>query len=134
MTIALLPAFFQGDHGDDAFYLDVTENIWVAVTVLGMFVGNAIGSVGLGFLSQRKGYQFAYKLLCPAFLVVFAFYMAPMGNVSFLVLRTISAVLFPGPVVLSKITRNSRQTFKGVFKYIPMITSLVWFNQVKKSG
>ena len=41
MTIALLPAFFQGDHGDDAFYLDVTQNTWVAVTVLGIFVGKA---------------------------------------------------------------------------------------------
>ncbi len=129
MTIALLPSFFQGGSLDK-FYLDLAGNTWVAVTVLGMFLGNAVGSVGLGFLMQRKSYHFSFKILCISFLATFAFYMIPMGNAAFLALRTVSAILFPGPVVLSKITQNTRQSYREVFKHIPMATSLVWFNQV----
>mmetsp|Transcript_29455 Transcript_29455/g.58926 ORF Transcript_29455/g.58926 Transcript_29455/m.58926 type:complete len:629 (-) Transcript_29455:200-2086(-) len=128
MTIALLPSFFQGGSFDK-FYLDLAENMWVAVTVLGMFLGNAVGSVGLGFLMQKKSYHFTFKILCISFLATFAFYMIPMGKAAFLALRTVSAILFPGPVVLSKITQNTRQSYRGVFKHIPMATSLVWFNQ-----
>lgn len=133
MTIALLPSFFQGGSLNQ-FYLDLAGNTWVAVTVLGMFLGNAVGSVGLGYLMQRKGYQLAFKFVCIAFLVTFAFYMIPMTNAAFLALRTVSSVLFPGPVVLSKITQNTRQTYQGVFKHIPMVTSLVWFNQVSTNN
>jgi len=129
MTIALLPQFFQGGSGAEYFYLDLVNNTWVAVTVLAMFTGNAIGAIALGGLMQKKGYNFAYSSMCCAFLVVFPLYMIPHSNASFLVLRCLSALLFPGPVVLSKITQNTRQTFQNNFKHIPMVVSLVWFNQ-----
>lgn len=132
MTLALLPTFFSGmERGSDNryFYLDITDNAWVAVTVLGMFVGNAIGAVALGYLMQKKGYKRAFLFLCPAYLAVLALYMAPHTNASFVALRSASALLFPGPVVLSRITQNTRRTFRGGFKHVPMIVSLVWFNQ-----
>ena len=129
MTVALLPQFFQGGSGTEYFYLDLANNTWVAVTVLAMFTGNAIGAIALGGLMQKKGYDFAYSFLCCAFLVVFPFYMVPHSNASFLALRCLSALLFPGPVVLSKITQNTRQTFRNTFKHTPMVVSLVWFNQ-----
>jgi hypothetical protein len=129
MTIALLPQFFQGGSGDEYFYLDVVNDTWVAVTVLAMFTGNAIGAIALGGLMQKKGYNFVYAFMCSAFLIVFALYMIPHSNASFLVLRSLSSLLFPGPVVLSKITQNTRQTFCNTFKHIPMVISLVWFNQ-----
>jgi len=128
MTIALLPTFF-GQLTSEYFYLDITGNTWVAVTVLGMFVGNAIGAFALGHLMQKKGYKFAYILMCVAFLVVFLLYMIPHSNASFLALRCISALLFPGPVALSKITQNTRKSHRDLFKHIPMLVSLVWFNQ-----
>ena len=129
MTIALLPQFFQGGSGAEYFYLDLVNNTWVAVTVLAMFTSNAIGAIALGGLMQKKGYNFAYSFMCCAFLVVFPLYMIPHSNASFLVLRCLSALLFPGPVVLSKITQNTRQTFRNNFKHVPMVVSLVWFNQ-----
>ena len=129
MTIALLPSFFQGGPSTEYFYLDVTSNTWVAVTVLGMFTGNAIGAVALGGLMQKKGYHYAYTFICCAFLVMFPLYMIPHSNASFFVLRCLSALLFLGPVVLSKITLNTRHQYKDTFKHIPMVVSLVWFNQ-----
>lgn len=129
MTIALLPQFFQGGSGEEYFYLDIVNDTWVAVTVLAMFTGNAVGAILLGFLMQKKGYHFAYTTMCCAFLVVFPLYMIPHSKASFFILRCLSAILFPGPVVLSKITQNTRETFQGAFKHIPMVISLVWFNQ-----
>lgn len=129
MTIALLPQFFQGGTGEEYFYLDLVNNTWVALTVLAMFTGNAFGAIGLGWLMQKKSYKFAYITMCCAFLVIFPLYMIPHSNTSFFVLRCVSSLLFPGPVVLSKITQNTRQTFKDTFKHIPMVVSLVWFNQ-----
>lgn len=128
MTIALLPQFFQ-DGSSAYFYLDLANNTWVAVTVLAMFTGNAIGAIALGGLMQKKGYHFAYSFMCCAFLVIFPLYMLPHSNTSFLVLRCLSALVFPGPVVLSKITQNTRETFRDTFKHVPMLISLVWFNQ-----
>lgn len=128
MTIALLPQFFQ-DGSSAYFYLDLANNKWVAVTVLAMFSGNAIGAITLGGLMQKKGYHFAYSFMCCAFLVIFPLYMLPHSNASFLVLRCLSALVFPGPVVLSKITQNTRKTFRDTFKHVPMLISLVWFNQ-----
>ena len=134
MTIALLPSFFQGGSSSEHFYLDVTNKTWVTVTVLGMFTGNAVGAIALGGLMQKKGYHFAYTFMCIAFLVIFPLYMIPHSNASFLVLRCLSALIFPGPVLLSKVTLNTRQTFKDTFKHIPMVVSLVWFNQGKYSS
>ena len=73
--------------------------------------------------------QFAYICLCILFMVAYALFMIPQSNASFLALNSITALLFPGPVILSKITLNTRHEFAGVFKYVPMLTGLIWFNQ-----
>ena len=68
----------------------------------------------------KKGYQFAYTLMCVAFLVVLPLYVIPHSNASFLILMCVFALLFPGPVVLWKITQNTRKSFRDLFKCMPM--------------
>lgn len=128
MTISLLPSFYQGGTKNEYFYLDL-ENTWIAATVCVMFLANTIGAVTFGWLMQKKGYQFTYICLCILFMVAYALFMIPQSNASFLALNSITALLFPGPVILSKITLNTRHEFVGVFKYVPMLTGLIWFNQ-----
>ena len=129
MTLSLLPSYFQDATETQNFHLDITDNTWLAMTVLSMFIGNAIGSVGLGWLMQKKGYRFAYIFACSSSAILLPLYMIRHTNASFLALRCISALIFPGPIVLSQVTRNTRHTHTGILKHVPMVTSLVWFNQ-----
>lgn len=61
--------------------------------------------------------------------ILLPLYMIRHTNASFLALRCISAIIFPGPIVLSQVTRNTRHTYTGTLKHVSMVTSLVWFRQ-----
>lgn len=131
MTLALLPSFFQEELLEDAkFHLDITDNLWVAVTVLGMFVANAIGAKGLGHLMQLKGYRFSFIFVLTSYAVLTSLLMIPYSsNASLLTIRSIASLIFPGPVMLSRITQLTHQVYTGAFTFVPMVAALVWFNQ-----
>ena len=128
MTLSLLPTFFQGGS-DEKFHLDITDNMWVAVTILSMFAANAVGSVGLGNLMQQKGFQTSFIFVASSFATLMALFMIPHSNPSLLSLRCIAAIIFPGPVMLSRITQLTRHKYDGALSFVPMVTALIWFNQ-----
>lgn len=131
-TLSLLPAFFR-DHAStslsSSFVMDITDNTWLACTVLAMFLANAIGSVGLGGLMQRKGYRFTYIFMGASWLFLFPLFLFPQTEWSLFVVRFLAALVFPGPAVLSRITQRTRTEYQDSFKHVPMLTTLVWFNQ-----
>lgn len=111
------------------FHLDVIDNYWVAITILAMFGANAIGALGLGRFMQKTGFRNSYIFIVASYAVLLGLFMIPQSNASLLALRCIAALIFPGPVMLSRITMLTRHTYKGVFSFVPMVTALVWFNQ-----
>ena len=129
MTFALLPMFFQGGTEEANFHLNVADNAWIACTVLVMFLANAVGSIGLGRLMQTRGYDFLFKFACVFFIVVYPLHMLPHTRATFLALRCVSSLLFPGPIVLTRITQNTRHTCTGPLEYMPMAATLIYFNQ-----
>lgn len=128
MTLALLPTFFQGGS-DETFHLDITDNMWVAVTILSMFAANAVGSICLGNLMQQKGFHTSFVFVASSFATFMALFMIPHSNVSLLCLRCVAAIIFPGPVMLSRITQLTRHKYNGSLSFVPMVTALIWFNQ-----
>lgn len=132
MTLSLLPSFFQGEQQDSKFYLDIVDNFWVAITILAMFGGNAIGALGVGRFMQKAGFRNSYIFIVASYALLLGLFMIPQSNASLLTLRCIAALIFPGPVMLSRITMLTSQTYyhsNGVFSFVPMVTALVWFNQ-----
>ena len=124
MTLSLLPSFFQRGAEDAKFHLDITDNIWIAFTILSMFAANAVGAVGLGNLMQKAGFRVSFIVVAASFAVLMALLMIPHTNTSLLILRFVSAIIFPGPVMLSRITQLTCHKFDGVLSYVPMVTAL----------
>ena len=120
MSIGLLPAFFQGSTDTEYFAVDVTKNWWVALTILLMFLANAVGSSLLGKLMQWKKFEFYYKFCCLGFSILLPLHMLPHARVSFIALRTVTSLLFPGPVVLTRIALKSTGKLPGSLRYVPL--------------
>ena len=130
ITLALLPSFFQNDSSTDAyFHLDITDNLWVAVAEVGIFLANAIGAKVLGHLMKAKGYYFSFFVVSLTFATLTSLLMIPHGNATLLAVRCFGALIFPSPVMLSRVTILTRDTYVDGYKYVPMVAALIWFNK-----